>query len=751
MTQLPKIRLKRIFFTLAIVAVGIAITWKAEALHITSKGIYTNLTDTIPLRRSDSSAITDSTPTQKIDTFNLKISKDTLNAPVDYEAADSAVLLVKENRFFLYGKTKTVYKDVTLNAPKIEFNQQTNILTAFNSKDSLGNVITRAQFQQGSQGFQSDTIEFNFKTQKGLTRNTYTKQDQMFVQANVIKKVDSNTTFAKRVIMTTCDYDEPHFGFVGNKAKFINGKVAVTGPIHPEFEGVPIPIYLPFGIFPLQNGRHSGLLPPTFADNEQYGIGLEGLGYYHVLNEYLDMTLHGNLYSYGGWSGNLTTSYRKLYRYTGSMNLSVQHTKINFKGDPDFSVTNTYFVTWSHSVDPKARPGTIFSASVNAGSTKYNQYVANNAMRPFENNLASSISYSKSWADKPYNLTLSANESQNSNNHLINLTLPDAGFTVSTIYPLQPKEPVGPPKWYEKLGVGYTGIARNQASFYDTAHTGISKLFDTLQVGAQHRLPISLSLPPIGPLLFSPFVSYEETWYSHEYGYRWDTAKHDIDTINSKKGFFTDRQVSFGIGLNTAIYGTYQFKHSRLIALRHVIRPTFSFNYKPNLSAGNYDLIMDDRGVVHPYSHFLGNIFSPYPYGKFGGISFGVDNNLEMKWRSKKDTGAAAIKKIRLIDGFGFTSGYNFLSDSLKLLPFNLYLRSTLFEKINITAQALLDPYQQGASGQDINKYLFQGGGFHLGRINSGSVAISTSFKSKPRDENKQPNPVSTRQITDPA
>src|SRR5438270_4887633 len=160
---------------------------------------------------------------------------------------------------------------------------------------------------------------------------------------------------------------------------------------------------------------------------------------------------------------------------------------------------------------------------------------------------------------------------------------------------------------------------------------------------------------------------------------------------------------------------------------------------------------MDDRQVVHPYSHFLGNIFSPYPYGKFGGISFGVDNNLEMKWRSKKDTGTAAIKKIRLIDGFGFTSGYNFLSDSLKLLPFNLYLRSTLFEKINITAQALLDPYQQGASGQDINKYLFQGGGFHLGRINSGSVAISTSFKSKPRDENKQPNPVSTRQITDPA
>ncbi|GAC1421784.1 MAG: putative LPS assembly protein LptD [Flavisolibacter sp.] len=691
---------------------------------------------------------------QKVDSFSLKLSKDTLDGPVQYEATDSAVLFIKDQKFLLYGKTKTSYKDIILSAPKVQFDQQTNIMTAYNGKDSLGNIAKRAEFSQGQQSFQSDTIAFNFKNQKGLTKNTYTKQDQMFVQAQLLKKINTNTTFAKRVIITTCDYDEPHFGFVGNKAKFINSKIAVTGPIHPEFEGVPLPIYLPFGIFPLQQGRHSGLLPPQFADNQQYGIGLEGLGYYHVLNDNFDVTLRGNVYSYGGWSANLTPTYRVRYRYSGSMNFSVQHTKQSFKGDPDFSVANTYFLTWSHSVDAKARPGTSFSASVNAGSTKYNQYVTNNPYRNFNNNLSSSIAYSKTWVDKPYNLTLTANENQNSNTHLINLTFPDAGFTVTTLYPFQKKDPIGTPKWYEKIGVGYNGVGRNQISFYDTAQGAFSKLFDTMLIGAQHRIPISLSLPPLGILQIAPFLSYEETWYSREIIRRWNESTQKIDTVRSRKGFFTDRQVNFGIGVSTGIYGTYQFKHSRVIAIRHVVRPSVSFNYKPNISAGKYDIIkINTLGTKQALAHFDGNIFSPYAYGRFGGISFGVDNNLEMKIRSKKDTGANAIKKVKLIDGFGFTSGYNFLSDSFKLQDFNLFLRTTLFENINISAQATLDPYQENRVGQRINKYAFQGNRFSLGRLNGGNVSISSNFKSKPRDPSKAASqtPGPTNQISDPS
>ena len=771
MARLHKFRRKNFCFVLAATAFSIAITWKSEARCTSAFEIYSTLTtdtiphpkkvlgpitqpgDTIPKNISDSAIISrsDSTdtlnlkdtlpPAQKIDTFSLKLSKDTLDAPVNYEAEDSAVLLVKEKKFILYGKTKTTYKDVTLTAPKVVMDQETNIVTAYNSRDSLGNVITRARFQQGTeQSFESDTITYNFKTQRGLTKNTYTKQQEMWVQANLIKKVNTNTTFAKHVIMTTCDYDEPHFGFVSSKGKFINNKVAITGPIHPEFEGIPIPIYLPFGIFPLNPGRHSGILPPTFEVNEQFGLGLINGGYYHVINDYLDVTVRTNIYSYGGWTLNLTPTYRKRYRYNGGFNISLQRTKVNFKGDPDYSLTKTFNISWNHSMDQRAKPGINFSASVNAGSTKYNRYVTNDPMRNVMNNQASSINFSKTWSgNTPLNLTLSANQNQNSVNHLMQITLPDAGFSVPTIYPFQRKEQVGAQKWYEKIGVGYTGSFRNQVAFYDTAQNSFSRLIDTLQWGAQHRFPISLTLPPLGKLMVSPSISYEETWLTHRISRRYNAVTKTIDTLSTEKGFYTDRQMSFGIGFNTTIYGTVTFKNSKVKAIRHVIRPTFSLNYKPNLSKNKYDLITDAYGRSQAYSQFDNNeIYRGYGYGKYGGMSFGVDNNLEMKVRGKKDS---VDKKIRLIDGFGFQSGYNFLQDSMKLQPFNLYLRSTLFEKVSLTAQALLDPYQFDTLGRQIGRYVWQGNRFSLGRITSGSISMSTQFQSKPRDPKKPANP----------
>lgn len=115
---------------------------------------------------------------------------------------------------------------------------------------------------------------------------------------------------------------------------------------------------------------------------------------------------------------------------------------------------------------------------------------------------------------------------------------------------------------------------------------------------------------------------------------------------------------------------------------------------------------------------------------------FQLDNNLEMKWRSKKDTGENAIKKIKLIDGYGLSTGYNFLRDSMKLDLISFYLRATLFEKLSITANTVLDPYQTNARGADI-KYAWQGGKFKLGRLTYGSISTVTSFSSKPKDEKR--------------
>jgi hypothetical protein len=671
---------------------------------------------------------------QIVDT--LSISKDTLDAPVEYSAEDSAVLHIQRKQMYLYNKAIVKYQDNQLEANVIHYDQQAQVMQAYGGKDTSSNPLNLPTITQGDTKAISDTIKYNIKTGRGLTKNSYFQEGEMYVQAMTLKRMDQDVSFAYRARMTTCNLDTPHFAFRTKRVKIINNRFAVSGPAFPEFEGVPMPIAIPFGIYPMVKGRHSGLLPPQFTSNQSYGLGLEGLGYYKVVNDNWDVTTRANIYTYGGWSLFINPKYMKRYRYNGNFNLSIQKTKMvnTSTSIKDEFINNTSFlINWSHSTDTRARPGTSFSASVNAGSTKYNNYVTNNVYQNFQNQLSSSITYSKTWAQGKYNLTASANHSQNNNLGLVSVTLPTLNFTANTFYPFQAKESVGTPKWYEKLGISYTGNLLNQVAFYDSAFS-LRRLLDTAQWGVQHSLPISLTLPAVGPLLFSPSISYSEKWYGQRIERDWNETTDTIDTrIN--RGFFTAREVTFGISTNTRIFGT--FNLGKDTKLRHEIKPSFSLNYKPDLVSKYYkNLKVDTSGRTTRVSAFEGSVVGGYSEGQFGGFNFGLDNLFELKTKNKNDTtGEAPYKKIKLIDGLSFNTGYNFFADSLKWSPVSISFRSTLFEKINITGGASIDPYAVDTLGNRYDRLLWSHGS--LGRFTGGNLAISTSFQSKATDQRK--------------
>jgi hypothetical protein len=648
------------------------------------------------------------------------------------------ILEVPTKKITLYGKKATThYKDNDLTAPLIEFDQSTGNIIASIKRDSLGNPISMPTYKQSDFTSTSDSIKFNLKSGKGITKSTYTKQGEMYVYGEVIKKMDGNVFYAKRGRFTTCDLDTPHFAFISNRIKFITNKVAISGPVHPEFEGVPIPIYLPFGIYPLHQGRHSGFLAPTFTSNEQLGLGLEGLGYYKILSDYWDVIVRGNLYSYGGWSMNINPRYMKRYRYSGRIALDIQHFNYNFKGDPDFVKNRSFNVQWSHSRDTKARPGVSFSANVNAGSSSYNAFVPNDPYKNFSNQLSSSIVYAKTWKDKPYNLTVSANHNQNTLQKLININLPDVAFNVNTLYPFRKREAAGTPKWYENLGIGYSGNAKSLFSFYDTTTNIFRHILDTFQWGAHHSVPINISLPQAGAFQIAPTVSYDETWYQRKFVRKWNPAKDKLDTFITK-GFYTARQMSFGLGVSTRIFGIYSArrKDAHVQAVRHEIRPTIGISYSPDFNKQNYYFTQVDTSKrVQQFSVFEGNVFGPYGTGRFGGINFTLDNNVQMKVRNKKDTGENALKRVSIIDGLSFTTSYNLFADSFQLSPFNVNARSNLFDKISITAGANLDPYDVDAKGNRLKTLLWKRKPISLGRLLSGNVSASSSFQGGNKDK----------------
>ena len=705
--------------------------------EVTNKGLNNNninfkLTDSL-LKTNTDTLISDK------DSIKFNTSKDTLSAPVEYYANDSIVLDVKDKKIMMYGKKSNLkYGDNELSAPYILYDQQRNIIHAHLEKDSNGKVIAFPTFNQSDFKSISDSISFNMKNGKGITKGTYTQQGEMFVYGQKIKKTTAQVFYANKGRFTTCNLDTPHFAFVSNKIKFINKKMAFTGPVHPEIEAVPLPIILPFGIYPLKTGIHSGFISPNFTANDQLGLALEGLGYYKAINENWDIVTRGTIYSYGGWTMNVSPRYNKRYHYQGNFSFDMQHFKKGFKGDPDFSSSKTYNIRWSHSADTKARPGVNFNANVNAGSSKFNAQVPNSPDRNFTNQLNSSITYSKVWKDKPYNISVSANHNQNTQQRLININLPDIAFNVNTQYPFRRKEITGNYKWYENIGVALNTNAKSLSSFYDTASNIMKQFSDNLKWGTTHSIPITLSLPPLGPLQVSPSVSYQERWYQEQYKREWNPAEKKLDTI-VKNGIFTARDMSFGIGMSTRIFGMFSFKKtSKVLAVRHEIRPTVSANYKPNMNAAAYYRTqIDTIGNNNKFSYYERSIFGAFSDSKFGGLNFGLDNIVQMKVRNKKDTSNASVRKISLLDGLSLNGNYNFLTDSFRMSNLSLNARSNLFDKINITANAVFDPYLRNDAGRRIDKLIWTKKPASLGMLTSGGVSLQSRFTGGNKNEKK--------------
>lgn len=683
--------------------------------------------------------------TLRVDSLQIRYSSDTLGAPVKYHADDSVIMDIPGKKFHLFGKTTVDFDEINLKAAEVDFDQATNMLKARYREDTAGNRHGSPIFsQKGQQPFQSDSMLYDFKTKKGKIYSTVSQQGEGFMYSQQVKRQADNSINAYMNRYTTCDEDPPHFDFHAKKIKIIPNKLMISGPANLEVEGVPTPLFIPFAIFPLTHGQRTGLLPPTYEVSQQKGIGLVNGGYYFGLGDYADLTVRGEVYSYGSWGLTLNPRYFKRYHYSGSFMLSINTTRFGDPETPDFTKSKDFRVMWSHSMNSKAYPGVSFSASVNAGTSTYNYYNVTDAQTRLNNILSSSIAFSKNWVGSPFNLTLSANHSQNTSTRRVNITLPQMAFNMNTIYPLQPKDFVGNPKWYQKIGVGYGLSFQNAVNFADSMFMKPG-FFKTFQTSIQHQVPITLTLPATRFLTISPGVSYTERWFTKQQRLHFDSATNKLDTVITP-GFYTARQITTSLSLSSAIYGMFQFnrrnKDAKIQAIRHVMRPSISFSYMPDMNSQYYYRTPVDTSSLVPeqtLNVFQGIGYGAFSQGKTGSISFSLDNNLEMKVKSKKDTANGGIKKIKLLDGFGINTSYNLMADSFRLSPFSVYARTTLFNKVNISAQGVVDPYVYTPYGMRIDKYVWQEGKTSLGTLRNGSISISTSFKSKEKKDGQKP------------
>jgi hypothetical protein len=652
------------------------------------------------------------------------LSSNAIDQTINYSAAGYIKEDFVNKKVYLVKDAKVTKGDITLTADSIVLNMETRIVNATGLKDSTGKVAGSPVFQQGSETFKGKELAYNFKTKQGIIHNIFTEQEGGYLYSDVTKLSDDGSLNISMNTYSTCDAVPPHFYIGFNKAKVIPGKKIITGPAYLVLEGVPLPIILPFGFFPIQKSNAaSGIIIPKFAETQQLGYGLRDGGYYFAINDNFDLALIGDIYTNGTWMLNSATNYLKRYKYSGKFSFNYAKNIGGHKGLSDYTKASNYRLDWLYNQDSKAHPSSRFSASVNMSSSGYDK---TNSYVPAEHvttTRQSSVSYSKTWEGTPFNLSTSINQSQNVSNKTVSLNLPKVNFSMSRIYPLKNKNRVGSPKWYEELQFQYSASIDNQINTTDSL-LFTKEVFKKMRNGFTHQAPLSLQLRPFRNFTITPQVMYTGVLYTQMFEQKWepDYYNSDINKIvpsvitDTVRGLFYGQSVnpSISAGYSPQIFGTYLFKKQggRLQAIRHIIQPSVGFTYVPVLKGLSTDMYRsvqtDTTGRLKEYSIFEGNIFgTPSLARRSGSFSFSLVNIVEAKVFAKNDT-TGKPKKVKIIENFTMNTSYNIFADSLRWAPISMSYRTTLFKNINLAAGSSFSLYGLDSKGGTIGTFYYE-------------------------------------------
>ncbi len=667
--------------------------------------------------KTDSIVPNDKKTTQKKEPKN----KSFIDDKIERSCNDSTVQDFKNNKIYYYGEAKVVYEDITIEAAFIEFDFEKRTVFAKGLLDSTGKLYGTPVFLEDGKKYDSEEMTFNFETKKGIITKVFTEDAMGYIHGTRIKKMEDNSINIKSGSYTTCSNPEhPHYEFHFGKAKVIPNDKIVTGPAYFKLEGTPLPIGVPFGIFPNSKGQRNGILVPSWGESANRGFYLENGGFYWGINEYLDLQLVGDIYTRGSWAIKPTMRYNKRYAYNGSFSGSYAVNKIGTKGSADYNESTDFKIRWVHKQDPKARPKSSFSADVYIVSSNYNKYNAVSSNEYLSNTFQSSIAYQTSIGSL-FNFTANASHSQNTLTRVMTVTLPELTLNMSRIYPLKNIGNPAKKRWYKDLYISYTANAKNYASMPDSLYFKPNWL-NNVQNGIQHRIPISMPIKLFKHITWTTSATLLDRMYFRYFEKQWidDSSMPaggyvKTDTINQFRNVF-----SFDVSstLTTKLYGQVNFKKGPIRAIRHVVTPSIGLSYNPDFSKdfwNYYDTYYDANGIEQLYSMFQGNIYGSPPSGEAGRINYSLGNNLEIKVPSKKDT-ITGMKKVKLIEDLSFSGSYDIAKDSLNFSYLSVNGRTTLFKNLSVRYSSIWDPYILDSLGKkqlnqfewDVNKRLFR-------------------------------------------
>jgi lipopolysaccharide assembly outer membrane protein LptD (OstA) len=673
---------------------------------------------------------------------SIQAQNNFFNDEIKQFSKDSLKLSIDGKKAFLYGNARIEYQNTTITASYIEIDWNKNTIYASFTTDSIDEKIGIPVFTEEKESFKAEEITYNFNTKKCRIKRITTKEGEGYILGETVKKINTDVYYIKKGDYTSCDAEKPHFSIRANRIKLIPGKKIITGPAYLTFFRFPTPLILPFGYFPNNDKKSSGIIIPSYGESANMGFFLKDGGYYLTLNNKMDLTLKSDIYTQGSWNLKSFLRYNNRYKYNGNLKLSYGNMKNSYIGFPDYSEKKDFHIKWSHKQDQKANPSLTFSANVEAGSSTYHRNNSYNDNDYLKNTMSSNINLSKSFSGSFFNnLNLSLRHSQNISTKNISITLPDITLNSKRIYPFKLIGNSAKIQWYDKISVKYAMNTKNIIATNDSllfTRNSLSKFRN----GIKHNVPISTTLKTLKYLNITPSLNITERWYFNQIEKTWNPNDSILSTDTIHK-FTRGNDYSFSTGLNTKIYGLVEFKKRKITAIRHVISPSISFAYSPDFSDEKYGYFktvqINNNGETQKYSIMQNGIYGTPSSSERGNINFSLGNILEMKVRSRKDT-TDTFKKIKLIESLAISSSYNIFADSLKLSNIRIYARTKLINIFSITFSSNYDPYIANIDGVNrINKFELSTNR-RLARLKSFTTSIGVninekSFSSQQEDE----------------
>jgi hypothetical protein len=669
--------------------------------------------------------------TEPIDTLtvNNSVKKPLLLDNVKYDASDSIIINQKDNKISLYNNAKIVYGEIELTSGLIILDYKKNEVYAGRIADKNGILSQYPVFTQGGNTVNPDSIKYNFDNQKALIWNSKSEENGMNILSSLTKKQNDSVYFLKDGKVTTGgsleggETEDADYYFRIRKGKLVPGGKIITGFTNLYIADVPTPIGLPFAYFPSQETKQeAGFIIPNINESNKRGYSFQNGGYYLPISKYFDFTILGDYYTNGSYGVNLSSQYKKMYKYTGNFTIRYENLINGERGLPEYSKSTIYNVRWSHSKDAKASPYSTLSASVNFGSSDYFTESVNqlNSSNFLNNNLSSSVSYSKTFpGDAGVRLSLTTSMSQNTQSKQVNLTLPTLTLNTSRFYPFA-KDGETKKGIIKNINLQYSSRGENRTIMADSLLFK-KGMFDNAKTGMKHSIPITTNFKVFKYLSVSAGGNFEESWVLKTKKYNDYTEENGV-LEEEIKGFDRFMQYNFSASVGTTIYGTVNFKpENKIQSIRHTIKPNISYTNMPSFEEYYDTYIIDAEGNTAEYTRFRGGLYG-MP-SKLGGSSIGISiqNTFEAKVKSKDST-KTELEKIKLLDNLNISTSYNMSADDFKLSPIRVTTGFTLLKSLQVNTAATFDAYGLDENNNRINEFNIKNGGGLL-RLTSANLS----------------------------